>query len=182
MTRELVLTLHRLGEPPRHIDKDEAKFWVCTEAFGALLDRCRDAKVGNGSATVLTFDDAHLSHATVALPRLVEKGLSGIFFVCAGRIGQKDYLDRAALIDMLAAGMEIGTHGMDHVDWRQLDGLAKVREYDDARACIEDICGRKITKAAAGAGRPENAALSACVHVRPGIRAIQSLVEAPQHT
>ena len=96
----------------------------------------------------ITFDDGNESDAAIALPELVKRGLKAAFFVCAGRIGAQHYLDRLALADLVAAGMEIGTHGKDHRNWRGLDQATLDAEVAEARRRIEDVCGVAVTKAA----------------------------------
>jgi peptidoglycan/xylan/chitin deacetylase (PgdA/CDA1 family) len=97
---------------------------------------------------VLTLDDGFMCHAKVALPRLAKLGMRAIFFICPGKLNTPGYLDRAALLDLTRAGMEIGSHGMNHVDWRSLDKPGEVLEYDGARQRLEDICGKRVSKAA----------------------------------
>ena len=97
---------------------------------------------------LITFDDGNASDALIALPELVKRGLKASFFVCAGRIGTLHYLDCLALADLVAAGMEIGTHGRDHRNWRGLDEITLDAELGDARRRIEDVCGMAVTKAA----------------------------------
>ena len=85
-----------------------------------------------------------MSDAKVALPALVERGLTASFFVCAGRIGKSNYLDAAAIRDLLGAGMTIGSHGMRHQDWRKLHDAALDTEISSARQLLANICGREI--------------------------------------
>jgi len=96
----------------------------------------------------ITFDDGNVSDAMIALPELAKRGLSAGFFICSNRIGAAHYLDREALSDLLAAGMEIGTHGKDHRNWRGLDESGLNAELGEARCRIEDACGVAVTKAA----------------------------------
>jgi len=57
------------------------------------------------------------------------------------------YLDRAALRDLVSAGMEIGSNGMHHCDWRKLDSMMLHVEVHAARRRIEDLCGKAVPKA-----------------------------------
>jgi peptidoglycan/xylan/chitin deacetylase (PgdA/CDA1 family) len=148
MPLELILTLHGVGTPGPDVNRVEAPYWLTTDAFDRLLDRCNAAATEKRWKTLITFDDGHLSHATVALPRLVSRGLTAVFFVCADRIGQPGYMTRRMVQDLAAAGMEIGSHGANHVDWRGLDSKAETAEYDDARKEIEDLSGHLVSKAA----------------------------------
>jgi peptidoglycan/xylan/chitin deacetylase (PgdA/CDA1 family) len=117
-------------------------------AFTILLETIVAAQATTEIPAKITFDDGNASDAVIGLPELARRGLKAAFFVCAGRIGAPHYLDRIALADLLAAGMEIGTHGKDHRNWRGLNGTALDAEIGEARRRIEDICGRSITKAA----------------------------------
>jgi peptidoglycan/xylan/chitin deacetylase (PgdA/CDA1 family) len=148
MAQELVLNLHGIGTPHDGVVPGESLFWVTQQAFTMLLECILAARATVDIPTVITFDDGNASDVTIALPELAKRGLKASFFICARRIGAPFYLDRAALADLLAAGMEIGTHGMDHRDWRALDEATLDSELSEARRRIEDLCGRAVTKAA----------------------------------
>jgi peptidoglycan/xylan/chitin deacetylase (PgdA/CDA1 family) len=147
MGQELILCLHGIGSPHDGVSANESLFWVTRQTFRTLLDSIMAAPTTD-VPVVITFDDGNASDAVIALPELAKRGLKAIFFVCAGRIGAPHYLDHFALADLLAAGMEIGTHGKDHRNWRHLDGAMLDAELGDARRHIEDVCGTSVTKAA----------------------------------
>jgi len=146
--QELILCLHGIGRPHDGVTARESIFWVTRQAFTTLLENIVETRATVDIPALMTFDDGNASDATTALPELFKRGLKGVFFICAGRIGSPHYLDRAALADLVAAGMEIGTHGKDHRNWRGLDEAALDAELGDARRRIEDVCGVVVTKAA----------------------------------
>jgi len=148
MAQELILSLHGIGTSHDSVRAEESFFWVTRQAFITLLESIVAIRATADIPVVITFDDGNASDALVALPELAKRGLKAAFFICAGRIGAPYYLDRTALADLLAAGMEIGTHGKDHRDWRGLDETALDAELGDARRRIEDVCGMAVTKAA----------------------------------
>jgi peptidoglycan/xylan/chitin deacetylase (PgdA/CDA1 family) len=148
LPQELILSLHGIGVPHDGITAQEAYFWVTQQGFTTLLENIVAARAKAEFPTAITFDDGNESDATIALPELVKRGLKAVFFVCAGRIGAPFYLDRVALAELLAAGMEIGTHGKDHQHWRGLDATTLNAELGGARRRIEDVCGVAVTKAA----------------------------------
>jgi len=121
---------------------------VTQQAFAMLLDHIVARRQAAEIPAIITFDDGNASDALIALPELARRGLKASFFICAGRIGAPHYLDRVALGDLIAAGMEIGTHGKDHRDWRGLDESSLDAELVEARRRIEDVCGTAVTKAA----------------------------------
>jgi peptidoglycan/xylan/chitin deacetylase (PgdA/CDA1 family) len=146
--QELILCLHGIGRPYDGVTARESIFWVTRQAFTTLLENIVATRATVDIPALITFDDGNASDATTALPELFKRGLKAAFFICAGRIGSPHYLDRAALADLVAAGMEIGTHGKDHRNWRGLDDTTLDAELGDARRRIEDVCGVVVTKAA----------------------------------
>lgn len=148
MAQELILSLHGIGTPYCGVSAEESVFWVTQQAFTTLLDNIVVARATVDIPIVITFDDGNASDAMIALPELAKRGLKAAFFVCSGRIGTPHYLDRVALADLLAAGMEIGTHGKDHRNWRGLDQATLDAELGEARRRIEEVCGVPVTKAA----------------------------------
>jgi peptidoglycan/xylan/chitin deacetylase (PgdA/CDA1 family) len=148
LAQELILSLHGIGTPHEGVPTKESFFWVTRKAFTTLLESIVATRVTADVPAVITFDDGNVSDAVIALPELAKRGLRAAFFVCAGRIGAPHYLDHTALADLIAAGMEIGTHGKDHRDWRGLDETALDAELREGRRRIEDVCGVAVTKAA----------------------------------
>jgi N-acetylglucosaminyl-diphospho-decaprenol L-rhamnosyltransferase len=146
--RELVLNLHGIGTPPGGLDNNNSRYWLTRQAFTTLLESVMVARAKSKIPIFITFDDGNASDAVIALPELAKRGLKAAFFICANRIGTAHYLDRVAIADLVAAGMEIGTHGMDHRDWARLDETMLNVEVSVARQRIEDVCGMAVTKAA----------------------------------
>jgi peptidoglycan/xylan/chitin deacetylase (PgdA/CDA1 family) len=129
-------------------------------AFEALLDTVAPLSAATGVPIEITFDDGNLSDATIALPALVKRGLRATFFVCAGRIGQPGYLDALALREMLSAGMAIGSHGWQHVDWRHCDDAVLERETQGALDAIGDVLGQTINQVGVPFGSYDRRVLS----------------------
>jgi len=77
------LCFHGIGAPERELEADEDQFWVEPERFEALLDAA-----GELEDVCLTFDDGNRSDLSLALPLLRERGLTALFFVVAGRLGE----------------------------------------------------------------------------------------------
>ena len=126
MPAQLILEFHGIGSPHGGVtDADEPMYWLSRETFASLLQAIVVTREGSDLPVAITFDDGNESDALIALPELAKRNLKAIFFVVGGRIGTPHYLDRAALRDLVSAGMEIGSNGMHHCDWRKL-------ELDDA--------------------------------------------------
>ena len=146
--RELTLNFHGLGEPHYGVGPEELPYWISVGSFARLLDQTVELQRNGGPKTTITFDDGNSSDAHLAFPELCRRGLVGSFFVCAGRIGKKHYLDVLMIRDLLQGGMTIGSHGMDHRDWRTLDPSALDVEITDARRKLEDVAQRSVTAVA----------------------------------
>ncbi len=69
---------------------------------------------------VLTFDDGYADAYEVAFPLLLDYGFTGTFFVLATptHFESPGYMTWAQMKEMADAGMEIQSHGRDHVDLR----------------------------------------------------------------
>jgi peptidoglycan/xylan/chitin deacetylase (PgdA/CDA1 family) len=153
--RSINLTFHGIGEPPRRLEAGEASVWVRLDTFLAVLDRAAER-----TDVAISFDDGNASDIDLALPALQERGLRGTFFVVAGRLGTPHFLDEGDVRSLVAAGMEIGCHGMRHCAWRGLDGSALHQELVEAKAILEDVAGHPVTRAACPFGSYDRRVLS----------------------
>jgi peptidoglycan/xylan/chitin deacetylase (PgdA/CDA1 family) len=100
------------------------------------------AEVSRGPRAILTFDDGLSSHYERVLPALLERGLTATFFVTTGRLGTPGFLSWSQLREMSAAGMTIGSHGLEHIDYCAMQAAAARRELHDSRVALEDGLGR----------------------------------------
>lgn len=68
----------------------------------------------SGKAIILTFDDGYIDHYTEALPALQELGMTATFFIVRDFQDQDRYMTRTQVAELKAAGMEIGSHSLNH--------------------------------------------------------------------
>ena len=103
-----------------------------------------DALAGNsnGDRVVLTFDDGLSSHYERVFPALLGQGLTATFFVTTALLGTSGYLGWSQLREMSEAGMTIGSHGHQHIDYSGLEAGAARRELHLSRASLEDGLGK----------------------------------------
>ncbi|KUN32666.1 polysaccharide deacetylase [Streptomyces corchorusii] len=103
----------------------------------------------------LTFDDGYADFLGNALPLLTRWGCTATLFVLPGRLGgdnawdplgpRKPLLTADGIRRAAAAGMEIGSHGLTHVDLTQADdGLLKA-ETAESRAVLEELTNAPVT-------------------------------------
>jgi peptidoglycan/xylan/chitin deacetylase (PgdA/CDA1 family) len=103
----------------------------------------------------LTFDDGYHDFLRNALPVLLRHGFTATAFVIAGRIGgdnvwdklgpRKPLLTARQVKEVAAAGIEIGSHGLRHIDLQHITALALVREQRHSREILQDITGTPVS-------------------------------------
>ncbi|MER7836514.1 polysaccharide deacetylase family protein [Streptomyces sp. NPDC096040] len=105
---------------------------------------------GEGRRLVgLTFDDGYADFLDQALPLLDRWGCGATLFVLPGRLGsdnrwdslgpRKPLLSADGVRRAAAAGVEIGSHGLTHVDLTQADADTLKAETADSRAHLEEL-------------------------------------------
>jgi peptidoglycan/xylan/chitin deacetylase (PgdA/CDA1 family) len=162
------VSFHGVGSPPsRPREPGEHDYWIGRGAFLSILD------VVHGRDDVrLSFDDGNASDVEVALPALVERGMTADFFVVARRLGTPGNLDGDGLRALVARGMTVGTHGMDHRPWRRLSNHGLAVELVDARQAIAEAAGTTVDAAALPLGQYDRKVLAALR--RHGYRVVYS--------
>ncbi len=146
---------HGVGTPRRELEPGEDVYWVSTDRFRQILD-----EVATWPAVRISFDDGNASDVQIALPALLERELRADFFVLAGRLDTPGSLDEEAVRELGRHGMRIGTHGMRHRSWRQLDPQARHDELVAARERLAGVTGAVVDTAACPLGRYDRSLLS----------------------
>ena len=150
----VVLMYHRLdraGAPPEEGDfvlpaplfVQQMEWLVGSGRPVVSLSQLASGGFEDGSV-VLSFDDGCDTDATVALPRLLEAGFPAAFFVNPATVGQHGRLGWPQVEGLAAAGMRIGSHGLDHT---LLDGLPPgevERQLAESRRVLEARLGAEV--------------------------------------
>ena len=142
------ICFHGIGTPARQLEPGESRYWISERQFAAILD-----EIVTWPSVQVSFDDGNQSDLEFGLPALVQRNLTGIFFPLAGRLGKPGSVDAAAVRELSAAGMTVGSHGMDHRPWRGMDAATSKRELVDAQQEIAAVTGRQVDQAALPLGR-----------------------------
>jgi peptidoglycan/xylan/chitin deacetylase (PgdA/CDA1 family) len=163
-----------------------------TLTLAAAAAACRAGRRLPRRAVVLTFDDGCRCFRDHALPELAARGMTATLFAVSGELGgsnrwdrpagerREDLLDAAALRALVAAGIEVGSHGRSHRDLTTCDAAALAAEVAGSReelaaaigAPVATFCypyGRldeRVRSAAAAAGY----AAAAAIHGRSAAR------------
>jgi peptidoglycan/xylan/chitin deacetylase (PgdA/CDA1 family) len=89
-----------------------------------------------------SWDDGQASDMRVA-EILAARGLRATFYVF-GRAAAPEELSPAALHELMTMGMEIGSHGISHVDFTRVSADVRRRELADSRSYLEDLLQQPI--------------------------------------
>ncbi|MFD3838411.1 polysaccharide deacetylase family protein [Streptomyces sp. NPDC058642] len=102
----------------------------------------------------LTFDDGYADFLDHALPVLRRHDVGATLFVLPGRLGgdnawdplgpRKPLLTADGLRRVHEAGVEIGSHGLTHVDLTKADDLRLKSEVVESRAALEELTGAPV--------------------------------------
>lgn len=165
----VVLMYHRVGLADAR--PEEADFalpvWLFERQMRRLASEGRPvvslSQLASGhfedGSVVLTFDDGCDTDATVALPRLLELRFPAASFVNPATVGERGRLGWPQVERLAAAGMRIGSHGLDHT---LLDGLAPgeiERQLEVSKHLLEERLGMEIDALSLPGGTGGRAAL-----------------------
>lgn len=159
--RPLILMYHGIcddGEASRwsvSIDEFNRQLGIIKEA-GLRPGRISDLAAGNATngEIYITFDDG-LKNNLLAVDSLVSHSMVASWYVVASAIGKvADWEDDKPrgeamlgwddLRDMQEAGMEMGSHGLDHVRMNVLDDRRLEEQLRESRLMLEDKLSESI--------------------------------------
>jgi peptidoglycan/xylan/chitin deacetylase (PgdA/CDA1 family) len=102
----------------------------------------------------LTFDDGYADFVAHALPLLRRHGCGATLFVLPGRLGgdnawdplgpRKPLLSAEGIRRAAAEGVEIGSHGLTHVDLTRADDALLHTEVSESRALLSEVTGTQV--------------------------------------
>jgi peptidoglycan/xylan/chitin deacetylase (PgdA/CDA1 family) len=123
---------------------------------------------------ILTFDDGYDDAYNFAYPILQAHGYSGMFYIITGKVGWKGQATWDQLREMLANGMQMGSHTVTHRNigevWSLLPALAQ-QELQQSQASLQTQLGIVIQQFCYPSGEPFR-------HGKPEVRqAITTLLE-----
>lgn len=170
-SRVVVVYYHRIGwvdflsKPVRQFRRDVAylrRHYRCMTMRQAV-ELLQSGKPIRGKVAVITFDDGYRDNYLAALPVLMHAQMPATFFVTTGYVGTERLFphDQAArqrgqsarddwaklswdeLRQMQQAGMEIGSHTVDHTDMGQADRQTLRRELTQSLADLQRELGQR---------------------------------------
>jgi peptidoglycan/xylan/chitin deacetylase (PgdA/CDA1 family) len=94
-----------------------------------------------GTFYAITFDDGAASDHAVAFPVLRELGLRATFFIVPTLVGTPGFVTWPQLGEMVAGGMEIGSHSLTHPFVDRLDAAELRHEFGESKRILEERLG-----------------------------------------
>ncbi|MEU2283141.1 polysaccharide deacetylase family protein [Streptomyces sp. NPDC013178] len=146
---------YRITVTPERLDRQLA--WLRRRGLRgvSLRDLFAARARGEGRRLVgLTFDDGYVDFLTHALPVLRHRGCGATLFVLPGRLGgvnawdplgpRKPLLTADGIRRAAAEGVEIGSHGLTHVDLTRAGDVTLKAEVTESRALLEELIGAPV--------------------------------------
>ena len=143
---------YRITVTPERLDRQLA--WLTRRGLrGVSVAELLAAPTRRGLVG-LTFDDGYADFLTGALPVLRRHGCTATLFVLPGRLGgdnawdplgpRRPLLTADGIRQAAAEGVEIGSHGLTHVDLTRTDDLTLKAETVESRTVLADLLGTAI--------------------------------------
>jgi peptidoglycan/xylan/chitin deacetylase (PgdA/CDA1 family) len=171
--RRMVLLYHAVGKGPDACPKDrfaEHMAWLASETRVLPLDTVLEGSDPAPVQVAITFDDGYASVAQYAAPILAQHGMTATIYLTVaqiadeenqrlasrpelGHLSGEEFMLWAEAKTLHAAGWEIGSHGLDHVDMTSLPPEELRHQFHGARSLIEARIGAPCTAFAYPWGR-----------------------------
>jgi peptidoglycan/xylan/chitin deacetylase (PgdA/CDA1 family) len=134
---------------PYALDPEEFRTLVtlATSSGRAAIVVSQIPQAVGASFYAFTFDDGAESDYAIAFPVLGERGIRATFFIVPTLVGTPGFATWGQLREMVAAGMEIGSHSMTHPFVHRLDRAGLLREFGDSKRVLEDRLGLPVHSA-----------------------------------
>ena len=110
-------------------------------------------------AVLITFDDGYADNYNYAYPILREEQVPATFFVVSSTIGNDNRMTADQLREMLANGMQIGSHTVNHEPLVTMSPEEIDFELRTSRATLEKMLGKPICALAYPTGKVNEAVL-----------------------
>ena len=110
-------------------------------------------------ALLISFDDGYADNYKYAYPVLQEEQVPGTFFVVSSTVGKDNRMTAGQLREMLAKGMKIGSHTVNHENLTGMSTQEIDFEMRTSKEVLEKILGEPVCAVAYPAGKVNKAVL-----------------------
>jgi len=149
------ITFHGIGQPSENIPDEDREMWLSKERFQLAIELIKEH-----DNVYITVDDGNSSDIDVLFPELLRYNLKASLFVPVNLIGTKGHLSETDLKQWKAAGLNVGSHGLAHCDWRKLGDKELSREVCESKDKLEQMLGCLIVEASCPFGYYDRCVLS----------------------
>lgn len=136
--------------------------WLTRNGYAAISQAELFRAIQDGAAlprkpVLITVDDGYVDAITSMLPVLEPLGWPATFFIITRRIGERAFLDADQLKRLDRAGMDIGSHTVDHLELPSLDEASRMQQLRTSRSTLEKLLGHPVRWFCYPAGRNDGA-------------------------
>ena len=93
---------------------------------------------------IISFDDTHEEHYSIAKQILEKYGFKGVFFVMTVSINKRDYMTAAQIKELSDNGHTIGAHTWDHPDLTTLMNKDWKLQVDQPKQELKEITAKAV--------------------------------------
>jgi peptidoglycan/xylan/chitin deacetylase (PgdA/CDA1 family) len=153
--------VQQVAEDPYHLCVTPERFseqmrWLAERGLrGVSIDALVDAmRAGNERALVgISFDDGYASVLENAVPELLRHEFTATMFIVSGLLGGTNEWDGETVwplmsaqqvVDVAAAGMEIGSHSVTHTHLPAVGAQQLSAEISESRSRLSELLSRPI--------------------------------------
>ncbi|ALP54076.1 hypothetical protein Tel_13565 [Candidatus Tenderia electrophaga] len=138
----------------------EQMAWLSERCQPVSLDRILEAQTGKiplpPNAVAVSFDDGFASTFEHAMPVLEKYRIPATMYIVANRIGgdndwmhsrgmpKRRLMDAGQIREMDAAGIEIGSHTLNHVRLPETGDEQMRREIGDSKTSLEELLAKPV--------------------------------------
>lgn len=102
---------------------------------------------------VLTFDDGYEDQYRYAFPILMDAGARATFYIVTGNVGKKNHVTWDEIGTMIRGGMDIGAHGLAHLELPRMSDAQQTAQIDGSLAVLRERLRLPIESYAYPSGR-----------------------------
>jgi peptidoglycan/xylan/chitin deacetylase (PgdA/CDA1 family) len=102
---------------------------------------------------ILSFDDGYSDFFTGALPILRSHDFKAVAYVVSGFVGQPGYMSAAQVFEADRAGIEIGSHTVNHVDLAKASAGGLRYQLTASKQALENLLGHPVESFCYPSGR-----------------------------
>jgi len=148
-----ILLYHRIDT-----SETDSRYYVTPEKFESEMKLLHDWEYTSITTTMLvkaitegaklpprpvliTIDDGNLDNYTNAFPIMQKYGFTGVLYLVNNYIGYDKYMNKDQILEMVAAGWEVGSHSMNHFDLKKISPEQQRNEIVESRELLEKLLG-----------------------------------------